>query len=100
MVSVFPKSSVKSFSIGWDNYGNHFSDSPVVAELLECDEDGEPLHSGSEIIAAVIEACRQGGFEYVDDMNVAETGLIEGDDYEGSILLADWINLSQQVYNR
>jgi hypothetical protein len=40
MVSVFPKSSVKSFSIGWDNYGNHFSDSPVVAELLECDEDG------------------------------------------------------------
>ena len=47
MVSVFHKSSVKSFSIGWDNYGNTFSDSPVVTELLECDEDGEPLHSGS-----------------------------------------------------
>ncbi len=99
MVSVFHKSSVKSFSIGWDNYGNPFSDSPAVTEFLECNEDGEPLHTGSEIVAAVIEACRQGGFEYVDDMNLAENGLYESQDYEGSILLADWINLSKQVYN-
>ncbi len=98
MVNVFPKSSVKSFSIGWDNYGEPFSDSPVVTELLECDEDNVPLHSGPEIIAAVIEACRQGGFEYVDDMNIFESGLIEGDDYDGSILLTDWINLAQGVY--
>ncbi len=98
MVNVFPKSSVKSFSIGWDNYGNPFSDSPAVTELLECNEDGEPLHTGSEIISAVIEACRQGGFEYVSDMNIVENGLIESDHYESAILLADWINLSRQVY--
>jgi len=35
-------------------------------------------------------------------MNLTEAGLyeIQDYDYEGSILLADWINLSEQVYNR
>ncbi len=98
MVSVFPRDSVKSLFIGWDNYGDHYSDDPVVTERLQCDEDGEPLHTGSEIISAVIEACRQGGFEYVSDMNIVENGLIESDHYESAILLADWINLSRQVY--
>ena len=98
MVSVFPKDSVKSFFIGWDNYGDHYSDDPAVTERLQCDEDGEPLYRGHEVIEAVLEACRRGGFEYVSDMNIVENGLIESDDYEGSILLADWITLSRQVY--
>jgi|LauGreDrversion4_2_1035121.scaffolds.fasta_scaffold44488_10 hypothetical protein len=95
MVNVFPKDSVKALFIGWDNYGDHYSDDPAVTEKLQCDEEGEPLFTGPEVIAAVLEACRRGGFEYIDDMNIVENGLIEE---SGPILLADWIEFSRQIY--
>ena len=78
-------------NIGWlaselTGLGIRLREARVVADLE------------AEIISAVIEACRQGGFEYVSDMNIVENGLIESDYYESAILLVDWINLSKKVY--
>jgi hypothetical protein len=98
MINVFPTNSVKAFEIWFNDRGSGSSD-PKVTELLDSvdEETGEPTVDGSEIIQAVIDACRRDGFEYVDDMNLYENGIIEE---TGAVLLADWIELAQEVYVR